>query len=319
MNNHPLPKITVLLGPTASGKSAWSFKLARDFDCEIINADSRQVYQKLQIGTAKPKGEWRAHPQTGASVYMVEDIPHYCMDAIDVAHPYTVAEWKSAAETRVREILSRGKRVLVVGGTGLYIDALTENFEMPVRETDDARRAELQKKPLEELLTLLRACDPESANAIDINNPRRVVRALEVALATGKSFVAQQKKQSPLFDALKIGVSVSMDELTRRINTRVDEMMQAGFLQEVRELLSAGYTEKVNALQSVGYRELIAHLKRELSLGEAVKRIKFATRHYAKRQMTWFKRDPSIQWIESPEQARDVVRLHYGMPLRQGL
>lgn len=319
MEEQFLPKITVLLGPTASGKSAWSLELARDFDFEIINADSRQVYKKLQIGTAKPRGEWRQHPQSGERMYMVENIPHYLMDVIEPAHPYTVAEWKIAAETRALEILRRGKRVLLVGGTGLYIDALTQNFQMPARGSKSALRAELQKKPLAELVALLRAHDRASSVRIDMDNPRRVLRALEVALATGQSFVAQQKKQPPQFDAFVLGVRVGKEELTRRINARVDEMMQAGFLQEVRELLSAGYTEKVNALQSVGYRELIAHLKGELPLNEAIKRIKIATRQYAKRQMTWFKRGASIQWIESPEQARDVVRLYYGMPLRQGL
>lgn len=314
MNQYSLPKITVLLGPTASGKSALALELAREFNFEIINADSRQVYKKLQIGTAKPRGEWRAHSEMGKFVYMVDGIPHYLMDAVDPLENFTVAEWKSAAETRAREILSRDQRVLIVGGTGLYIDALVNNFEMPTRDAaNGALRAELQKKPLVELVALLRAHDPESAGTVDINNPRRVLRALEVALATGKSFVAQQKKQSPLFGVLKIGARVVQDELTRRINARVDDMMQVGFLQEVRELLFAGYTEKVNALQSVGYRELIAHLQGYIALDKAVERIKFATRQYAKRQITWFKRDASIQWIESLEQARDVIKLHYGM------
>ncbi|MBI5230433.1 MAG: tRNA (adenosine(37)-N6)-dimethylallyltransferase MiaA [Candidatus Magasanikbacteria bacterium] len=317
MKNQSLPKIIVLLGPTASGKTAVACALARAFDFEIINADSRQVYQHLRIGTAKPKGEWRAHLQTGERVYMVEDIPHYLMDVIDPAHPYMVAEWKMSAETRAREILRCGKRVLVVGGTGLYIDALTENFELPVRETNTAWRVELQKKSLAELAAFLRAHDSASAGRIDMNNPRRVLRALEVALATGKSFVAQQKKQPPQFYALKLGVRVSMEELTRRINARVDLMMEEGFLKEVRALLNAGYTEEDNALQSIGYRELIVHIKGEVSLDEAVQRIKTATRQYAKRQMTWFKRDAAIQWIESPEQARDCVMLHYEMSLRQ--
>ncbi|KKU08099.1 MAG: tRNA dimethylallyltransferase 2 [Candidatus Magasanikbacteria bacterium GW2011_GWA2_45_39] len=308
-----------MLGPTASGKSAWAYLLAHAFDFEIINADSRQVYGQLQIGTAKPKGEWRAHPQTGERVYMVEDIPHYLMDVIDPAYPYTVAEWKVSVETRAREIVSRNKKVLFVGGTGLYLDALTENFEMPVRDHGNARRIELQKKPLVELVRLLREYDATSAARVDIKNQRRVLRALEVVLATGESFVAQQKKQLPQFDAFKLGVRVPMEELTHRINARVDMMTEEGFLKEVQTLLYAGYTEDAHALQSVGYRELIAHLKGEMTLDEAVQRIKIATRQYAKRQMTWFKRDKKIKWVESSEQARDVVMLHYGMPLRQGL
>lgn len=311
MKNQLLPKITVLLGATASGKSAWSLKLARDFDFEIINADSRQVYKKLHIGTAKPRGEWRPHPQTGERVYMVENFPHYLMDVIDPAHPYTVAEWKIAAETRAREILRRGKRVLLVGGTGLYIDALTQNFQMPARGSKNALRAELQKKSLAELVALLHAHDRASAVRIDVNNPRRVLRALEVALATGQSFVAQQKKQSPQFESLKIGVRVPIDELTRRINARIDMMIEEGLLKEVQSLLDAGYTEKINALQSVGYRELIAHLKGELPLYEAIQRIKFATRRYAKRQITWFKHDSSIHWIESLEQARELIHTYF--------
>lgn len=309
--NKKLPKIIVLLGPTASGKSFLSIKLAREFGCEIINADSRQVYKELSIGTAKPLGDWRSYPQTGEMAYMVEDIPHYLMDVVDVLQAYTVAEWKNEAEKRAQEILGRGRRVLIVGGTGLYIQSLVDNFDLPPQSTAGYIRSKLQSASKEELVKLLKKNDFASFEKIDIQNPRRVSRALEVVLSTGKSFVAQKNKKPQIFDVLQIGARISMDDLANRINERVDVMMKEGFLEEVETLFEKGYSDTLPALQSVGYRELWGYKKGEMSLEEAIERIKILTRQYAKRQMTWFKKNSRIQWASSYIEAHNLTQSFY--------
>lgn len=285
------PPLIVLLGPTASGKSTLALQLAPEFDGYIISADSRQVYRGMDIGTAKPTEDERRR------------VHHYLLNVVDPNERFTLFDYQKT----VREVLDKQSGLpFLVGGTGLYIDAVVENWDIPAGE-DATRRTELDALPLADLVARLRSLDPDSSAVVDLKNKRRIIRALEVAEETGGSFVRTRRRNPSLFRTLKLGTDVPREELVERINRRADDMMKRGLLDETKRL-GAKYGWDSPALSSLGYRQLGAHLRGELSLDEAVERIKIETRQYAKRQMTWFRRDTTIQWIRTAGEAREHIK-----------
>lgn len=291
--------IVAVVGPTASGKTALAIALAEKFGGEIVSADSRQVYRGMNIGTAKPtQEEMRA-------------VPHHLIDIKDPDEPYTVAEYKTDAITAIHAITAHGKLPIIAGGTGLYVDAVLDNLDIPKVAADPELRARLEKEieekglaaAFEKLITL----DPEAAYIVDPKNPRRVVRALEVALVTGLPFTAQRKKNPPLFDAFRIGLNPPPDILRERINARADQMLRDGLIKEVSALVEK-YGPDCAALDAIGYREVIAHLRGDLSLDAAATLIKTNTWRYAKRQITWFKKNSGVHWVQNGQEAITLLK-----------
>lgn len=291
-------KVVAVVGPTASGKTKLSIAIAEAFGGEVISADSRQIYRGMDIGTAKPSHE------------EMRGIPHHLIDIKNPDEPYTVAEYKQDAVAAIEAVLRGGDLPILAGGTGLYVRAVVENLAIPHVASDPELRASLEKemsaKGLPALFQKLVALDPEAAYIVDSNNPRRVIRALEVALATGKPFTAQRKKHPPLFHFLQIGICPTPEVLRERINTRIDAMLTDGLVAEVETLLKK-YGEAI-ALDAIGYREIIGYLRGETSLVAAVALMKTNTWHYAKRQLTWFRRDKEIHWITDPHEALALVK-----------
>jgi len=277
-------KLIVIVGPTASGKTSLSLELAKKYDGEIVSADSRQIYRGMDIGTAKPLD--------------LQGIPHHFLDIKNPNQNYTVAQYKKDAIKIIKNIQKRGKLPIMVGGTGLYVKAVVENLDIPKIKADIKLRAKLEKDlkkfGLDFLFNKLIELDPEAAYIIDPKNPRRVIRALEITLLTKKPFSAQRKSGAPLFDVLEIGISVPPEKLKERINLRVDEMIKNGLADEVKSLVEK-YGENCQAFDAIGYREIIHR--------QTAEEIKINTWHYAKRQMTWFKADKKIVWIENYQQA----------------
>jgi tRNA dimethylallyltransferase len=287
-----LPHLLVLVGPTAVGKTALALPLARRLSAEIISADSRCLYRGLDIGTAKPTAAERAA------------VPHHLIDVTTPDAPWTLAQFQAAALDAIRNIHRRARLPLLVGGTGQYVRALTEGWQAPRGEPSREVRAELEAllraKGVEALAERLRQLDPASAAQVDVRNPRRLVRALEVVLTTGESFVAQRAKTPPPYEVIQIGLSLPRPELYARIDARVDTMMAAGLLDEVRRLAAQGYGWDLPAMSGLGYQQIGQHLRGECSLAEAVQNIKRATRVFVRRQANWFKtNDPSICWFDS--------------------
>jgi len=306
-----LPKIIAIIGPTASGKTDLGIFLAKKFNGEILNFDSRQIYQEMNIGTAKPVGEWEEY--VGGKVYMVEGVPHHLMDFVAPDREYSLSNFKDDAMRVIGEILSRGKLPILVGGTGLYFWGVLENLNLTETQPDLELRKQLESKSLDDLVDLLREKDPESAEVIDLKNPRRVLRALEVVLSTGESFVARQGKNESLYNSLQIGLSWPREILNERIDRRVDVQLQDGLLDETRKLAEK-YSWDLPSMSGIGYRQMGYFLRGEMSLDEATEVLKRDTRHYAKRQMTWFKRDHDIIWLEGPDKnrAEELVRNFLG-------
>ncbi len=283
-----LPHLTVILGPTASGKSALGSALALRFNGEIVSADSRQVYRGMDIGTAKVTPAERAL------------VPHHLLDIADPRYPYSVAQFQHAAISAINDILLRGRVPFLVGGSPHYIQAVVDNLAMPQVPPQPELRAALERRSLTDLLAQLEELDPLSAATIDRNNPRRVQRALEVCLVTGKPFSEQRAAGQPLYDTLLLGISWPRSELYARIDARIDERMQQGLLQEVKGLLDQGLThERLDAL-GLEYRFVSRLLQGEFANeAEMVQRLKYATHDFVRRQLTWFRKDQRIQWIES--------------------
>lgn len=288
------PKIIVLAGPTAAGKTAVGIVLARLLDAEIISADSRQVYRRLDIGTAKPDAA-----QLGA-------VPHHGIDICDPSETYTAGRFFRDATEWIREIQSRRKRVLVVGGSGMYIRALTDGiFEGP--EASAELRAELEARirrdGLPALVGQLRQLDPATAAGIDARNPVRVIRALEVCLLTGRPYSALRVERMPElpYDTVMFGLRLERNLLHGRIERRVDAMIDAGLVDEVRALLAGGADPSWTSLNTVGYKEIIGYLTGSSSLDESIEAIKRSTRQYARRQMTWFRKEARLRWIDVEE------------------
>lgn len=302
-----LPKLVVVLGPTGAGKTDLSIELAQRFNGEIISADSRQIYKKMNVGTAKVPGRWSKHPQTKESVFLCKKIPHYLVDFVDPGQDFTLAQFKKMAVERAFEISRRGRLPLLVGGTGLYIHAVVDNLLIPEVSPNKKLRRSLEQKANEQLVALLQKLDPVTAKAVDPHNQRRLIRALEVCIWTGRPFSEQQKTGAPFFDVLQLGVEVSRPELHRRINQRSEQMMTDGLLEEVRALVKQRYGWHLPAMSGTGYRQFADYFAGRINIEKAIEILKRDTRRYARRQMTWFRRDKRIQWIKDNNEAFELV------------
>lgn len=311
----PPPKIISVVGPTASGKTAIGIALARPgvltaAGSEIISADSRQVYRGMDIGTAKATAAERAA------------IPHHLVDIRNPDEDYAVGEFKRDAESAIDDIIAHGRLPILVGGTGLYVRAVVENLDIPDVAGDPALRREIEAdiaaRGLASVFEKLVALDPEAAYVVDPRNPRRVVRALEVATLTGRPFTAQRRRSAPRYDVLELGVAAEPEILRERINRRIDEMMRDGLVDEVTTLLKEyrpadGSTP--TAFDAIGYREIIDYFDarpgadgKPISLDDAVAAMKLNTWHFARRQMTWFRKDNHVHWVRDAAEAIDAAK-----------
>lgn len=300
-----LPKIVCVVGPTSSGKTALGIRLAKKFHGEIINADSRQVYKGFDIGTGKPEGTRGVYE--GHRAFFVEKIPHYLMDFLNLREQYSVVEWREKAQEAIRGIEKRSHLPIVVGGTGLYISALVDNFDFPKVPPNDTLRKAFESKQLSDLVKILVKIDPEAQQHVDLKNPRRVIRALEVATLTGKPFTAQKALSRPQFDTFQVGIRWVRADLYERIDQNVDEMVRRGWADEIKSALDAGFPETAPAMSSIGYRQMLCTVKGTCTLDEAVRSTKTAVHQYAKRQETWFKRDMRIRWVKNDKEAVKLV------------
>ena len=304
---HPTSNIQPIFiaGPTAVGKSAVALALAEKIGGEIISVDSMQVYRGLDIGTAKPSSAERAR------------VPHHLIDIRDLREAFDAAQFVRLAENAVAEIQAREKIPIFCGGTGFYFKAFLEGLGA-APPADQEIRAELEAVPLATLLEELRNRDPATFEKIDRQNPRRVIRAVEVIRLTGKKFSEQRAAWDSAsriaHHASRIFCLTHADaDLHRRINARVDDMFARGLVEETRALLKHGLAENKFALQAIGYRQVVEHLRGERGLAETIERVKIRTRQFAKRQLTWFRRHGNCKWIEWPSvevTVQNLVKLH---------
>lgn len=293
-----MPTLLTIIGPTAVGKTELAIQLAQHFDTEIISADSRQFFKEMSIGTAKPDEQELA------------TATHHFINSHSIQDDFSVGDFEKEGIEILTELFKRKNVAILVGGSGLYINAITQGFDdLPKapKELRDQLNRKFETEGIAVLQQQLRDLDPDYFSLVDINNPQRIIRALEVCLSTGKTFSELRTKsiQKRPFDILKIGLKMEREKLYDRINRRVDTMMQAGLLDEVKSLLS--YRDR-NALRTVGYQELFDYLDGKYSLEQAVDKIKQNTRNFAKRQLTWFRRDADITWFE-PNQTPEIIRL----------
>jgi len=299
-------KCVAIVGPTASGKSALGIALAKTHNGEVVSADSRQIYRGMDIGTAKPARD-RGTARTG---YVSEGIRHHLIDIRNPNQSYTLANYKQDAVRAIRGIIKRGKLPIIVGGTGLYVSAVTENWNIPAVKPNRTLREKLalriKHEGIEPVYHELIKHDPEAACIVDSKNPRRVIRALEVTLATQKPFSAVRAKGPPLFSVLTIGIASSKPVLREKIDKRVQTMIQAGLLLEVKRLIRI-YGLSAAPFDAIGYREIIHCLAGRVPLEDAIADVKKNTWGYAKRQVTWFKKDAEITWINRKAEARKII------------
>ena len=282
------PKIVVICGPTASGKTALGIQVAQQANGEIISSDSMQIYKDMDIGTAKPTEEERAQAV------------HHLVDFVSPDERYSVADFKKDATKKIEDILSRGKLPIIVGGTGLYVNSLIHNIEYKEEITDIEYRNELEKVDLETLYKQAMEIDPEAAARVSQNDRKRITRILEIYHTTGKTKTQMEaeSRQEVKYDYKIFVLTPERDKLYERINLRVDLMMQAGLVDEVRELLKK-YKEFPTAMQGLGYKEVKEYLDGEITEEEMIEKIKQESRHYAKRQLTWFRQYKDATWLDT--------------------
>ncbi len=284
--------LIVIGGPTASGKTALAVKLAQRLGGEIVSADSMQVYKSMDIGTAKPTLEERA------------GIAHYLLDEIEPDEPFSVAQYAQRAHEAIRTIHEKGKLPILAGGTGLYIDAVIRDMDFGEIEVDYALRDELERiaeqKGADYLHRMLAEFDPETAEKYHANNVKRIVRAIEFYKTTGETLSAHQKrtKKESRYDVCFLAVEWDRRVLYERIEQRVELMLREGLIDEVKGLVARGYTKRLVSMQGIGYKEVIDYLRGLSTYDEMVRIVKRDTRRYAKRQLTWFRREEGIHWIK---------------------
>ena len=305
MNN-----LICIAGPTASGKTALAVELAKELHGEVVSCDSMQVYRRMNIGTAKPTPE------------EMQGIPHHMLDVAEPWEDFSVSRYCELATPIVEDILSRGKTAIIAGGTGLYMDSLIRGNDFaPFPSTGVRERLEAQAdaEGMEAMLAWLRSLDPDSAARLHLSDRKRILRALEVYLETGETITAHNRRTQalpPRFRPLWLGLDFAdRGELYRRIDLRVEEMLRQGLLEEIRELLASGIPPKCTAMQAIGYKEFVEAVQGSLPVEQAVEEVKKSSRHYAKRQLTWFRRNKALHWLtrgpDSPEileAARQILR-----------
>ena len=298
----PEQTIVAVVGPTAVGKSALALSLARELDGEIVSADSRQVYRYMDIGTGKPSPRDRA------------EVPHHLIDISDPDDEYSLALFLRDARSAIRDIFARSRLPIVCGGTGQYVWALLEGWHVPIVAPDsqfrDALYERVRVEGVEALHVELAAVDPAAAHRVDPLNPRRVIRALEVARSAGHPR-PEPGREKPPFGAAIVGLTLGKERLNHRIDRRVDSMMAAGWLAEVERLLGCGYDRDLPSMSGLGYTELAQHVRGKIPLEEAVAEIKRRTRKFARRQRGWFRdADERIRWFEGSEEGFDRAGSH---------
>ncbi|MGN1298705.1 MAG: tRNA (adenosine(37)-N6)-dimethylallyltransferase MiaA [Candidatus Scatovivens sp.] len=288
------PKVIVIAGPTASGKTSLSIELAKKINGEIISCDSMQIYKDMDIGTAKVTKE------------EMQGIKHYLIDCISPEERYSVSDFKKDAEKKIEEILAKGKNPIVVGGTGLYIDSLIYSINYPDMKFDEKYRKELMEiastpEGLETLYLKAKQIDEEAIKNISRNDKKRIIRILEIYKQTGKNKTQQEKesrKQEPKYEYKVFTINMDRQKLYDRINKRVDLMLEKGLVDEVKNIKSK-YKKYPTAMQALGYKEVLLYLENTISYEEMVEKIKMETRRYAKRQLTWFKKNKQTIWIDA--------------------
>jgi len=302
-----MDKVLIIAGPTASGKTKISIELAKKINGEIISADSMQVYKYMNIGTAKPDEEERG------------GIKHYLIDEVNPDEEFSVAKYKDLAVKYIKEVINKGKMPIVVGGTGLYINSLVYNINFTETICDRELRSKLKKEAEvygnKYIHDKLKEVDPEAAKRIHVNDTKRIIRAIEVYEHTKSPISYHQevsRNEPPEFEFIITALRVDRAILYERINKRVDDMFAKGLIDEVKKLVSMGYGRNNTSMQAIGYKEILSYLEGNISLDEAIYIIKRDTRHYAKRQYTWFKRLEGIKWIDIDETTRveDIVNLY---------
>lgn len=291
-----MDKIVVLVGPTASGKTALSVALARALHGEVISADSMQLYRGMDIGTAK------------VTAAEMEGIPHHMIDVAEPWEAFSAARYVELADPILQDVLARGKTAVIAGGTGLYVDALIKGRTFaPYPETGvrEALEREAEKSGMEAMLERLRQVDPDSAERLHLADKKRILRALEVYEETGKTITQHNRESRQIPDKYRpvwLGLNFRRrEDLYRRIDLRVEQMVNRGLLEEIRALLDAGVPRSCTAMQAIGYKEFLPVLDGQEDMDAAVERVQRESRRYAKRQLTWFRKNPEIHWIDQPE------------------
>ncbi len=287
-----MKNIICIAGPTASGKTALAVELAKELNGEVISCDSMQVYKRMDIGTAKPTAE------------EMQGIRHHMLDVAEPDEEFSVSRYCQMADPILQDILARGKTAILAGGTGLYMDSLMRGNAFapcPATGCREALEAEADQKGMEFMLEMLRTIDPEAAARLHLADRKRIIRALEVYRETGETITEHNRRTQeipPKYSPIYLGLDFAdRADLYRRIDLRVELMMEMGLLEEIKALLASGIPEKCTAMQAIGYKEFVAALRGACSVAEAVAQVQQSSRHYAKRQLTWFRRNPRMRWL----------------------
>ena len=287
MNN----RVIAVVGATASGKTSYAIELAKKINGEIISADSRLVYKGMDIGTAKP------------TIDEMQEIPHYMIDVVEPEYNYSVGLYVKEAKKHITDIMSRGKVPIVVGGTGLYFRVLLENYDLPDVKPDYELRKELSSYSYEELLEMLTKLDEKAANSVEKNDKKKLIRYIEIIKLAGKPLDLVRGVKEKEFNVEWVGLNFPREILYDRINKRVDLMIEQGLIDETKKLLQK-HGRISNITDTIGYREVLSYLDGELSLDEAKDKLKQNTRNYAKRQLTWFRKNEQINWNCYPDRKK---------------